>query len=93
METLIGFAVGYWIGTRHGRKGLEDAIDTTRELARELWASPAGQRLFREGTSVLRGALPVADAVRKNRRGTRSALISGVVDEILERRSARQAAA
>ena len=89
METLIGFAVGYWIGTRHGRKGLEEAMDT----ARELWASPAGQRLFREGTSVLRGALPVADAVRKNRRGTRSALISGIVDEILERRSARQAAA
>ena len=89
METIIGFAVGYWIGTRHGRKGLEDAMDT----ARELWASPAGQRLLREGTSVLQGVLPAADAVRKNRRGTRSALISSVVDEILERRSARQAAA
>jgi len=89
METLIGFAVGYWIGTRHGRKGLEDAIDT----ARDLWASPAGQRLFREGASVLQGVLPAADAVRKNRRGTRSALIGGVIDEILERRSARQAAA
>jgi hypothetical protein len=89
METLIGFAVGYWIGTRHGRKGLEDAVDTVREL----WASPAGQRLFREGTSALQGVLPVADAVRKNRRSTRSALISSVVDEILERRSARQAAA
>ena len=89
METLIGFAVGYWIGTRHGRKGLEDAMDT----ARKLWASPAGQRLLREGTSVLQGVLPVADAVRKNRRGTRGALIGSVVDEILERRSARQAAA
>jgi len=45
METLIGFAVGYWIGTRHGRKGLEDALET----AREFWASPTGQRLVSEG--------------------------------------------
>jgi hypothetical protein len=89
METLIGFAVGYWIGTRHGRKGLEDAMDTMREL----WTSPAGQRLLREGTSALQGVLPVADAVRKNRRGTRGALIGSIVDELLERRSAREAAA
>ena len=89
METLIGFAVGYWIGTRHGRKGLEDALET----ARELWASPTGQRLVSEGASIVQGVLPVADAVGKGRRSTRSALISSVVDEILERRSARQAAA
>lgn len=89
METLIGFAVGYWIGTRHGRKGLEDALET----ARELWASPAGQRLVNEGASIVQGMLPVADAVRKGRRSARGTLISSVVDEILERRSARQAAA
>ncbi len=89
METLIGFAVGYWIGTRHGRKGLEDALET----ARELWASPAGQRLVSEGASIVQGVLPVADAVRKGRRSTRGTLISTVVDEILERRSARQTAA
>ncbi len=81
--------MGYWLGTRHGRKGLEDAIDT----AREFWASPTGRRLVHEGTSVLQGVLPVADAVRKNRRGTRGALIGNVVDEILERRSARRPAA
>lgn len=89
METLIGFAVGYWIGTRHGRKGLEDALET----ARELWASPAGQRLVNEGASIVQGMLPVADAVRKGRRSARGTLISSVVDEILECRSARQAAA
>ena len=89
METLIGFAVGYWIGTRHGRKGLEDALET----ARELWASPAGQRLVNEGASIVQGRRPVADAVRKDRRGARGTLISSVLDEILERRSARQAAA
>jgi len=26
MEVLIGFAVGYWVGTRHGRQGLEEAL-------------------------------------------------------------------
>jgi hypothetical protein len=37
--------------------------------------------------------LPVADAVRKGRHTTRGTIISSVVDEILERRSARHAAA
>ena len=77
METLIGFAVGYWIGTRHGRKGLEEALDT----ARELWASPTGQRLVSEGVSIVQGVLPVADAVRKGRRSTRGTLISTVVTQ------------
>ena len=89
METLIGFAVGYWIGTRHGRKGLEDELET----AREFWASPTGQRLVSEGASFVQGMLPVADAVRKGRHTTRGTIISSVVDEILERRSARHAAA
>jgi len=29
---LIGFAVGYWVGTRQGRQGLERAVDSVREL-------------------------------------------------------------
>jgi hypothetical protein len=33
MEVLIGFAVGYWVGTRQGREGLERAIDSVREIA------------------------------------------------------------
>jgi hypothetical protein len=89
METLIGFAVGYWIGTKHGRKGLEEALDA----AREIWASPAGQRMVSEGTSFIQAVTPVADALRKGRRSARGTLIHTVVDEILERRSARQTAA
>jgi len=62
-------------------------METLIDTARELWSSPTGQRLLHEGV------LPVADALRKNRRGARGTLIGTVVDEILERRSARQAAA
>lgn len=34
METLIGFAVGYMVGTQHGRDGLrrvQESIDALRE--------------------------------------------------------------
>lgn len=87
MEVFIGFAVGYWVGTRNGRKGLEDALDT----ARKMWQSPVAQRLVDQGVSVLQAAKPATDAIQKSRGNTRSALIHGVIDEIIERRSARQA--
>jgi hypothetical protein len=49
MEVLIGFAVGYWVGTRHGRQGLEQAVDA----ARGIWASPEARHLLGEGLSAL----------------------------------------
>jgi hypothetical protein len=39
METLIGFAFGYWVGTRQGREGLQRALDVTGVLKKA-----AGQR-------------------------------------------------
>jgi hypothetical protein len=42
MEVLIGFAVGYWVGTRQGREGLERAMDSVREIA----AHPETRRLL-----------------------------------------------
>jgi hypothetical protein len=89
MEALIGFAFGYWVGTRQGRKGLEQALDT----AREIWASPETKRVIGEGLTALQEFTPVAGALGKRRRDTRSALIHDVIDEIMTRRSARQAAA
>jgi len=86
MEVVIGFAVGYWIGTRHGRRGLEQALDT----ARGIWESPQTRRALGEGLSSLQAAAPVADILRK-RRDSRAALIQGVIDEIMEHRAARQA--
>ena len=88
MEVLIGFAVGYWVGTRHGRKGLEQALET----ARGIWESPESRRLLGEGLSALQGVMPIMDAARKRRGDARSAIIRGVIDEIMERRSGHHAA-
>ncbi|WP_300613376.1 hypothetical protein [Trebonia sp.] len=87
MEALIGFAVGYWVGTRHGREGLGRALGT----AREIWESPETRRALGEGLSALQGLTPVAEAMKKQR-DARGAIISGVIDEIMARRNARQAA-
>jgi len=85
MEVLIGFAIGYWAGTRQGRKGLEQALET----ARGIWESPETRRLLGEGLSAV---TPIMEATRK-RGDARSAIIRGVIDEIMERRSGQHAAA
>jgi hypothetical protein len=54
MEVIVGFAVGYWVGTRNGRDGLQEAIDS----ARAIWASPETRRLLAEGLTTLEGATP-----------------------------------
>jgi hypothetical protein len=84
MEVLIGFAIGYWAGTRQGRKGLEQTLET----ARGIWESPETRRLLGEGLSAV---TPIMDATRK-RGDARSAIIRGVIDEIMERRSGHHAA-
>jgi hypothetical protein len=89
MEALIGFAFGYWVGTRQGRKGLEQALDA----AREIWASPETKRAIGEGLTALQELAPVAGALGNRRRDNRSALIHDVFDEIMARRSTRRAAA
>ena len=62
MEVLIGFAVGYWVGTRHGREGLQRALDA----AREIYASPEARRLVEEGLSAARSAaVPVSDIIQR----------------------------
>ncbi|HEX4291307.1 MAG TPA: hypothetical protein VH021_20445 [Trebonia sp.] len=61
METVIGFAFGYWVGTRQGREGMQKALDATREI----WASPETRRLAAEGLSALESlAGPVRDKLR-----------------------------
>ncbi len=88
MEAVIGFAVGYWVGTRQGRQGLQKALDS----AQAIWASPETKRLLSEGLSAFETvATPALDRLggKSNRR---SALISTVVDELIERRQSRRAA-
>ena len=83
MEVLIGFAFGYWVGTRQGREGLERAIDSVREIA----AHPETKRLLGEG---LAAAAPLAKVLSKNGRGTGFAVIRGVIDEVAGRRPEHQ---
>ena len=87
MEVLIGFAVGFWAGTRHGRKGLQQSL----EAARGIWESPETRRLLGEGLSALQSVTPIMDATRK-RGDARTTVIRGVIDEIMERRSGHHAA-
>ncbi len=88
MEVVLGFAVGYHIGTRQGRKGLLEAI----ESAQAIMASPETRRMLSEAISTVETvAGPVVNrAGRKAGRG-RAAFIGRVVDELIERRSRRAA--
>jgi hypothetical protein len=86
MEVLIGFAFGYWVGTRQGREGLERAIDSVREIA----AHPETKRLLGEG---LAAAAPLAKVLSKNGKCTSFAVIRGVIDEVAGRRAEHQARA
>ena len=88
METVIVFAVGYWVGTRQGRQGLQKALDS----AQAIWASPETKRLLSEGLSAFETvAAPAMDRLG-GKSSRRSALISTVVDELIERRQSRRAA-
>lgn len=89
MEVVLGFAVGYYIGTRQGRKGLVDAI----ESAQAIMASPETRRFLSEAISTVEGvAGPAMERMgRKSGGGSRAALIGSVVDELIERRNRRAA--
>jgi hypothetical protein len=89
MEVVLGFAVGYWIGVRQGRRGLQEAL----ESAQAIWASPETRRLLGQGLSAIEAAAgPAMDRVNGKSRGGRAALIGTVLDELIERRQARHAA-
>ena len=89
MEVLLGFVVGYYIGTRQGRKGLQEAIDS----AQAIMASPETRRLLSEAITTFETvAGPAMESMgRRTRSGTRAALIGSVVDELIERRARRAA--
>ena len=71
METVIGFAVGYWVGTRQGRQGMQKALDS----AREIWESPETRRVAAEGLSALDAVTgPAMEALGRRSGGRRSAI-------------------
>jgi hypothetical protein len=87
VEVVLGFVVGYWIGTRQGRKGLQEALDS----AQAIWASPETRRLLGEALSGLEVVAGPAMERAGRSNGSRAALIGSVVDELIERRSRRAA--
>jgi hypothetical protein len=89
VEVVLGFAVGYYIGTRQGRKGLQEAI----ESAQAIMASPETRRFLSEAINTFEGvAGPAMEMVgRRAKSGNRAALIGSVVDELIERRARRAA--
>lgn len=89
MEVVFGFAVGYYIGTRQGRKGLQEAI----ESAQAIMASPETRRFLSEAVNTFETvAGPAMERInRKSRGGNRAALFGSVVDELIERRARRAA--
>ena len=89
MEVVFGFAVGYYIGTRQGRKGLQEAI----ESAQAIMASPETRRMLSEAISTFETvAGPAMERMgRRSSTGKRAAFIGSVVDELIERRSRRAA--
>ena len=87
MEVLLGFAFGYWVGTRQGRQGLQEALGNVQAIM----AHPETRRLLSEGIS----AFEVAAGPALQRVGGRSGrkVIGSVVDEFLDRRHGRAQAA
>jgi hypothetical protein len=83
MEVVIGFAVGYWVGTRSGRQGLEQAVDNVRDI----WAHPETRRLLGEGLSA---AAPLAGMLGQSNRSTGTAVIRGLIEDAVERRNGHQ---
>ena len=89
VEVVLGFAVGYYIGTRQGRKGLQEAI----ESAQAIMASPETRRFLSEAIGTFEAvAGPTQERMgRRSSTGNRVAFIGSVVDELIERRSRRAA--
>lgn len=88
-QVIIGFAAGYWVGTRQGREGLQRAVDA----ARDIWESPEARRLVGEGLAAARSAAqaaPVSDVLARAGDLRRRALVRDVLDEVVERRFGRQ---
>ncbi len=86
VEVVLGFAFGYWVGTRQGRKGMLQALDA----AQAIWASPEAKRMLAEGLSAV-GAVAPALGRKGGNGGGRSSVIGSVVDELIDRRQRRAA--
>jgi hypothetical protein len=89
VEVVLGFAVGFLVGTRQGRDGLQKALDS----AQAIMASEETRRMLGEGLAALESvAGPALNRMNGRSKGSKAALFGTVLDEVLERRQARRAA-
>lgn len=79
MIVLAGFAVGYWLGTQHGRKGLEELVDAWNQIQR----SDEFRALLSEGSrlaeQVVRGFV-----ASRGKNGSLFAALAQQAKELLE---------
>ncbi|MFL6142084.1 MAG: hypothetical protein ACJ72N_09520 [Labedaea sp.] len=80
METLIGFAIGYLVGSRQGRDGLAKV----RESWDAIRQSPEVHQLIRTG------ALVAGSAVRQVLGGGGGAMVSDVLDTLARKSGLRE---
>lgn len=76
METLIGFAVGYYVGTREGKAGLRKAMESLEAI--------------RDSDEVRQLAGMIAPTLKKIAGGGAGAMVSGVLEELNRRALAVQ---
>jgi hypothetical protein len=90
VEVLVGFAFGYWVGTRQGRQGLQEALANVQAIM----AHPETRKLLSEGLSAFEVvAAPALERVGGGRSSRNARFIGSVVDDLLERRRGRARAA
>jgi hypothetical protein len=90
MEVVLGFAVGYWVGTRQGRQGMERALDAVRDI----WESPETRNLLGEALTALESVAPASRVLGKGGSRDKSlAVIRDMLDEVVERRNGSRAKA
>jgi hypothetical protein len=89
VEVLLGFAFGYWVGTRQGRQGLQEALDNVQAIV----THPETRRMLSEGLSAFEVVAAPALERMGGRSGRKVTIIGSVVDELLQRRHGRARAA
>jgi hypothetical protein len=75
METIIGFVVGFIVGTREGKDGL----DRLRKSWHSIRTSPEAHRLVREATTV------AESVARQAAKGGLGGTVNGVTDVLMRK--------
>jgi hypothetical protein len=57
LETLVGFAVGYYVGTQQGREGLDKALSAWRSLSKSEEFAGLTSNLVEMGSGLMKAGL------------------------------------